>query len=92
MSSDSYSRDAQESCGAHLGDFRNVPDGTVDYSLLLGTHRRQDRETNSLPLSMEILFTCDRITYLAWVFECAVLTLGGVTKKRLFQEFYQSPL
>lgn len=41
---------------------------------------------------MEILFTCDRITYLAWVFECAVLTLGGVTKKRLFQEFYQSPL
>ena len=26
--------------GAHLGAFRNVPAGTVDYSLLLGTHRR----------------------------------------------------
>ena len=41
---------------------------------------------------MDVLFTCEQIMYLAWVFGCVLLTLGDVTKKRLFWGLYQSPL
>lgn len=89
MSSEYYSTDAQESCGAHLGDFRNVHAGGIGYLLLLGTRKA---ERDCLHLSTDVLFTCEQIVYLAWVFGCALLTLGDVTKKRLFWGLYQSPL